>query len=120
MYSFFLLASAYFACCETAFTAVSRTRLRTIMEGRNGGKAKLAKQALWVCDRFDKTLTTILVGNNIFHACCATLSTLLVLQQFNQSQLLDRLQLAHKIKVLDLKELVNNKVSVVLDITLQH
>ena len=82
LYIFFLLASAYFACCETAFTAVSRTKLRTTMEGRHGAKSKLAKQALWVCDRFDKTLTTILVGNNIFHACCATLSTLVVLQRF--------------------------------------
>ena len=82
-YLFFLLASAYFACCETAFTAVSRTRLRTIAEGRDPKKAKRAKQALWVCDRFDKTLTTILIGNNVFHASCASLSTLLVLRQFS-------------------------------------
>ena len=83
LYIFFLLASAYFACCETAFTAVSRTKLRTIAEGRDNKKAKRAKQALWVCDRFDKTLTTILVGNNVFHASCATLSTLLVLRHFS-------------------------------------
>ena len=83
LYIFFLLASAYFACSETAFTAVSRTKLRTIAEGRDNKKAKRAKQALWVCDRFDKTLTTILVGNNVFHASCATLSTLLVLRHFS-------------------------------------
>ena len=82
LYVFFLLASAYFACSETAFTAVSRTRLRTIAEGRESKKAKRAKTALWVCDRFDKTLTTILIGNNIFHASCATLTTLLVMRQF--------------------------------------
>lgn len=83
LYIFFLMASAYFACCETAFTAVSRTRLQTIAEGRERKKAKRAKQALWVCERFDKTLTTILIGNNVFHASCATLSTLLVLRQFS-------------------------------------
>ncbi len=83
LYVFFLLASAYFACSETAFTAVSRTRLKTIAEGRESKKAKRAKQALWVCDRFDKTLTTILIGNNIFHASCATLTTVLVLRQFS-------------------------------------
>ena len=82
LYVFFLLASAYFACAETAFTAVSQTRLRTIAEGREVKKAKRAKVALWVCDRFDKTLTTILIGNNIFHASCATLTTLLVMRQF--------------------------------------
>ena len=43
-----------------------------------------AKKALWVCDRFDKTLTTILIGNNVFHAACASLSALLVLRQFPQ------------------------------------
>ena len=82
LYVFFLLASAYFACAETAFTAVSQTRLRTIAEGRENKKAKRAKVALWVCERFDKTLTTILIGNNIFHASCATLTTLLVMRQF--------------------------------------
>ena len=82
LYVFFLLASAYFACSETAFTAVSQTRLRTIAEGREPKKAKRAKTALWVCDRFDKTLTTILIGNNIFHASCATLTTLMVLRKF--------------------------------------
>ena len=59
LYVFFLLASAYFASCETAFTAVSRTKLQTTAEGKIPKKARRAKTALWVCDRFDKTLTTI-------------------------------------------------------------
>ena len=79
MYIFFILASGYFASCETAYTAVSRVRLRTMAEKGN----KRAKKALWVCDRFDKTLTTVLIGNNIFHASCASLSTLLVMRQFS-------------------------------------
>ena len=83
LYVLFLLFSAYFACSETAFTAVSRTKLQTIADGRPARKAKRAKTALWVCDRFDKTLTTILIGNNIFHAACATLTTLLVTIQFD-------------------------------------
>ena len=80
LYVFFLLCSAYFACCETAYTAVSKVRLRTLADKGN----KRAKKALWVCDRFDKTLTTILIGNNIFHASCASLSALLVMQQFSE------------------------------------
>ena len=80
LYLFFLLCSAYFACCETAFTAVSKVRLRTMADKGD----KRAKKALWVCDRFDKTLTTILIGNNIFHASCASLSALLVMQQFSE------------------------------------
>ena len=81
LYVFFLMCSAYFACAETAYTAVSKVRLRTLADKGN----KRAQKALWICDRFDKTLTTILVGNNIFHAACASLSALLVLREFGES-----------------------------------
>lgn len=80
LYVLFLLCSAYFACCETAYTGVSKVRLRTLADKGN----KRAKKALWICDRFDKTLTTILIGNNIFHAACASLSALLVMRQFSE------------------------------------
>jgi len=80
LYVFFLLCSGYFACCETAYTGVSRVKLRTLADKGN----KRAIKALWICDRFDKTLTTILIGNNIFHAACASLSALLVLRQFSE------------------------------------
>ena len=80
LYVFFLLCSGYFACCETAYTGVSKVRLRTLADKGN----RRAQKALWICDRFDKTLTTILIGNNIFHAACASLSALLVLRQFSE------------------------------------
>ena len=79
-YVCFLLCSGYCACSETAYTAVSKVRLRTMADKGH----KRAKKALWICDRFDKTLTTILIGNNIFHASCASLSALLVLRQFDE------------------------------------
>jgi len=80
LYVIFLLCSAYFACCETAYTGVSKVRLRTMADKGN----KRAVKALWVCDRFDKTLITLLIGNNIFHASCASLSALLVMRQFSE------------------------------------
>ena len=80
LFVFFLLCSAYFACCETAYTGVSKVRLRTLSDKGN----RRAQKALWICDRFDKTLTTILIGNNIFHAACASLSALLVMRQFSE------------------------------------
>ena len=61
LYVFFLLCSGYFACCETAYTGVSKIRLRTLADKGS----RRAQRALWVCERFDKTLTTILIGNNI-------------------------------------------------------
>ena len=79
LYVVFLMCSAYFACCETAYTAVSKVRMRTMADRGS----KKAKKVLWICERFDKTLTTILIGNNVFHASCASLSALLVLRQFD-------------------------------------
>ena len=84
LYFLFLSCSAYCACSETAYTAVSKVRLRTMADKGN----KKAKKALWVCDRFDKTLTTILIGNNVFHASCASLSALLVMRQFTEEYVL--------------------------------
>lgn len=80
LYLIFLLSSGYFAACETAYTAVSKVRMRTMADKGD----KRAKQVLWITDRFDKTLTTILVGNNVFHASCASLSALLVMRQFSE------------------------------------
>ena len=80
LYVLFLILSAYFASAETAYTAVSKVRMRTLADKGN----KRAKRVLWISERFDKTLTTILIGNNIFHAACASLSALLVLQQFSK------------------------------------
>lgn len=84
LYLFFLLCSAYFACCETAYTAVNKVRLRTMADKGS----KRAKKALWICERFDKTLTTILIGNNIFHASCASLSALLVMRKFDEAHVI--------------------------------
>ena len=80
LYVLFLLLSAYFAASETAYTATSKVRMRTLADKGN----KRAKRVLWITDRFDKTLITILIGNNVFHAACASLSALLVMQKLNQ------------------------------------
>ena len=80
----FLLLSAYFSSSETAYTAVSKVRLRTLAEKGN----KRAKRALWICDRFDKTLTTILIGNNIVNNALASLSSLIFLSQFGETAVL--------------------------------
>ena len=80
LFVFFLLCSGYFASCETAYTGVSKVRLRTLADKGN----KRAIKALWICDRFDKTLSTILIGNNIANTACASLSSLLVLDALGQ------------------------------------
>jgi CBS domain containing-hemolysin-like protein len=78
LYVICLLFAAYFALSETAFAAVSKVKLRTLADKGNKG----AKKALWIGDRFDKTLTTILIGNNIFHAAGAAITTLFLVEVF--------------------------------------
>ena len=78
------MLSAYFSSSETAYTAANKVRLRTLADKGN----KRAKRAIWVCDRFDKTLTTILVGNNIVNNAIASLSSLIFLSQYGESAVL--------------------------------
>ena len=52
--------SAYFSATETAFSALNRTRIKTMAD--NGDKR--AAQVLALSEEYDKLLSTILVGNN--------------------------------------------------------
>ncbi|MBQ3077687.1 MAG: HlyC/CorC family transporter [Clostridia bacterium] len=69
-----MLCACYFAASETALASSNRIRIRTMAEEGN----KRAKRAAYLLDHFDDTLSTLLVGNNITHIACASLTTLLV------------------------------------------
>ena len=81
LYVLCLIFAAYFASSETAFTAVSKVKLRTLADKENK-KAKKAKRALWITEHFDKALSTLLIGNNVFHIAGATLTTLFLVEMF--------------------------------------
>ena len=68
-----LLCADYFAVCETSFASVSRIRLKTAMERGD----RQANKAMYVCEHFDKAITTILIGTNIVHLSCASYVTVL-------------------------------------------
>ena len=76
-----LLFADYFAVCETSFAAVSRIRLKTAMERGD----RRANKAMYVCERFDKAITTILIGTNIVHLSCASYVTVLVTRRWGIS-----------------------------------
>lgn len=69
----FVMCSAFFSSTETAFSSVSKIRIRNKAENGN----KKAKKALYVADHYDKALSTILVGNNIVNIASSALATLL-------------------------------------------
>lgn len=66
---FLLCCSAFFSCSETAFTTVSNLRLRSLAEN----KVKGARKAVYISEHYQKTLTTILVGNNLVNIACTTI-----------------------------------------------
>ena len=76
-----LLFADYFAVCETSFAAVSRIRLKTAMERGD----RRANKAMYVCECFDKAITTILIGTNIVHLSCASYVTVLITRRWGLS-----------------------------------
>ena len=62
--------SAFFSMTETVYSTTNTVRLTIHAED---GK-KSAQKALWIAEHYDRTLTTILVGNNLVNIALATLS----------------------------------------------
>ena len=70
-----LFFSAFFSSSETAITAPSKVRVKAMADGGN----KAAKVAFKLMDNFDRSITDILVGNNIVNLAMGSISTLLAL-----------------------------------------
>lgn len=65
-----ILLSAFFSMSETVFSSVNIAKLKTAVEDRKSG----SKKALYLTENFDKTLTTLLVGNNIVNTLMTVIS----------------------------------------------
>lgn len=68
--------SAYFSATETAFTSLNRIRVKNLANEGN----KRAGLVLRLEERYDKLLTTILIGNNIVNISSTAISTLLFVE----------------------------------------
>ncbi len=73
-----ILISAFCSCAETAFSCASTIRLK---RWANEGNRK-AKRALNIAENFDKTLTAILILNNVVNLGCSALATVLCIELF--------------------------------------
>ncbi len=65
--------SAFFSATETAFTSINKIRLKTMA---SDGDEK-AEKILDLAEKYDKLLTTILVGNNIVNIGMTAIATIL-------------------------------------------
>jgi len=68
-----IILSGYFSATETAFSSLNKTRLRVMVE--NGDKR--AKVTLELAEKYDKLISTILIGNNIVNIAASSIATLL-------------------------------------------
>ncbi len=69
-----VVLGAYFAGCESSYSALNKIRLKTRAED---GDVK-AKKALYISNNFEKAITTLLIGNNITHIAAASVATAFV------------------------------------------
>ncbi|MBR5587136.1 MAG: HlyC/CorC family transporter [Clostridia bacterium] len=72
--------SAFFSASETALTASNRLKIKTKAEDGD----KRAKTALKLISDFDKTISTILIGNNIVNIAATSISTVLAISIWEQ------------------------------------
>ena len=70
-----LLMSAYFSATETAFSTMSKTKLKTMIDKGN----KRASLALKLSEDYDRLISTILIGNNIVNILLSSIATVFVI-----------------------------------------
>lgn len=63
-----VVLSAFFSMTETVFSSISEAKVKNLVEERKTG----AKKALFLVEHFDRTITTLLVGNNIVNTAIST------------------------------------------------
>ncbi len=80
-----LILSAFFSASETAFSSMNLIRIRSMAEN----KVKGARKALYIGEHSDRTLTTILVGNNIVNILSTTICAYLLSQFIDNATLLN-------------------------------
>jgi len=69
-----LAFSAFFSSAETAFSRANLIRMKNYADEKKKG----ARRAVYICENFDKTLSTILVGNNLVNIASTTICAYLL------------------------------------------
>ena len=76
-----VIGGAYFAATESSFSAVNKIKIKALSDDGN----KRAKGVMTILGKFDKALTTLLVGNNVTKIAGAAVFTLLATDIFAEA-----------------------------------
>ena len=74
--------SAFFSASETAFSSLNQIRLKSRAEDGDSAAARV----LAMSEKYDKLLSTILIGNNIVNIAAASIGTILFTQMLGQER----------------------------------
>lgn len=74
-----LILSAYFSATETAFSTMNKTRMKTLAEKGN----RRAKTAVNLVEKYDRLISTILIGNNIVNILLSSIATIFFIDLLN-------------------------------------
>ncbi len=78
---FLICLSAFFSATETAYSTVNKLRIKQKAEEKN----KKAMLAYTMLEAFDRTLTTVLIGNNIVNIAASSMATVLAVKIFGNN-----------------------------------
>ncbi len=75
-----VVGGAYFAATESSFSAVNKIKIKALADDGN----KKAQGVMYVINKFDKALTTLLLGNNVTKIAGAAVFTLIATDIFRE------------------------------------
>ncbi len=78
-----LACSAFFSSAETAYSTANLLRMKSYAED----KVKGARRALWIMDHYNKTIITILIGNNLVNIASTTVCAIVLGKLFTSPTL---------------------------------
>lgn len=76
-----IILSGYFSATETAFSSLNKTKLKTMIE-KGEKKSKRAELTLKLAEKYDKLISTILIGNNVVNIATASLGTVMFIDLY--------------------------------------
>ncbi len=75
-----VIGGAYFAATESSFSAVNKIKIKALADDGN----KRAQGVMYILNKFDKALTTLLLGNNVTKIAGAAVFTILATDIFRE------------------------------------
>ena len=79
-----ILLSAFFSATETAYTSLNVIRIKSLTT-----KDRKYKNVLWLYDKYDKLISTILIGNNVVNLTASSLALLFFTKIMKSGSLID-------------------------------